>query len=580
MDIGIASGMTLPAPLRVALLVSFTGTPLARAVAAEAEAAGLPLSIYEAPYGQYAQALLDAGSGLDVHAPEAIILFVDTRTLMGELFFHPYRIDGDARRAWAADRCAELVALIEAARQRTSATIVVHNLEVPTHSPLGVLESAQAFGFHDAVRHCNALLAERYRQDRQVFVFDFDAFASRVGKDELFDHKLYYLGDLKLRARFLPALARAYLEFLKPLRQMTKKCLVLDCDNTLWGGVIGEDGMERIRLGPTPAGRPFWEFQQYIRALLDRGVILALNSKNNAEDALAVFRAHPHSVLKEGDFAATRINWEHKTDNLRALADELGIGTESMVFVDDDHAQRALVRSLMPEVTVVDLPEDSSLYVSTLMRLDAFSTLTLTEEDRQKGAMYAQEHERRVFQTSAPDMETYLRTLDMVVTIAPATRSTIPRIAQLTQKTNQFTMTSARYTEEDMGRLMEAGGHLVLALHLQDRFGDSGLTGVAVVERGAGEWRMDAFLMSCRILGRCVEEALLAAVLAEARAAGASAVIGLFISSAKNAPAKGFFERQGFVLQGVAEGRETWVYAMARPYPFPGVLKVQYAATP
>jgi len=323
---------------------------------------------------------------------------------------------------------------------------------------------------------------------------------------------MYYLADMRLDSRYMPDLCDAYLMYLKPFLSFIKKCIILDLDNTLWGGIIGEDGIGGIKLGPTPEGRPFMDFQKHLLSLFQRGVLLAIASRNNLEDALKAMREHPHMVLREEHFASMRINWDDKISNIKAIAEEINIGLDSMIFIDDDKTNRERVKKALPEVLVVDLPEDPALYARTLMEIDDFSTLQLTEEDRKRGEAYTAQRHRADLRKGA-DLSDYLESLKTVVKIGVANPATIGRIAQLTQKTNQFNMTTKRYLEADIVRKAESGHFLILSLGLKDKFEDMGIIGVAIVETAADAWRIDNFLMSCRAIGRKAEEAFLAGIL-------------------------------------------------------------------
>ena len=559
--------------INIALLASFTSRGIADVLHKQCQVVGIAPQIYVGGYNQYVQEILNAQSELYLSNPELVILFVDTRALLGEHFFLPYHISDDERRALIEEKFNELTTLVERIKQNSLAKILLHNFEIPAHSPLGILENKQQFGLVEALETLNFKLREQYKNDPRVFVFDYERFCAGHGKKQALDYKMYYLGDVKINPQLIPALCQEYLGYLKPLLSLNKKCLVLDCDNTLWGGVIGEDGLGGIRLGPTPEGRSFFEFQKYLLSLFQRGVVLAINSKNNLDDVMQVLREHPHMVLKEEHFAATRINWEDKASNMRALAKELNLGLDSFVFLDDERMNRELIRNLLPEVVVVDLPEDPAQYVRMIAELNEFNTLALTDEDKDRGKMYATERQRKELQTSLGDLNEYLKNLKTVVKLEKANALTIPRIAQLTQKTNQFNMTTRRYAQEEIERLAKDPNFMVISLSSQDRFGDNGLVGVAIVEKGIPQWRIDSFLLSCRIIGRRIEETLLAHIVQEAKSAGAEILKGEFISSKKNSPAKEFYKNNKFVL--VKDGdQQDWEYDLAVDYPFSDLIQV------
>ena len=554
--------------IKISILSSFTINGLKEVLFVKCCESGILPQFYIGNYNQYFQEILNPESELYKFTPDLIIIFIDTMTVWGEQYLMPYLISDKERKEWVGERTNEAQSLIQKIKERSSARILFHNFEIPLHSPLGILEGKQDFGFIEATEELNNSLRKSFKSDNQVFVFDYNSFCSKIGKQNIMDHKMYYLGDMKLGLEHMPALAREYLSFIKPMMFITRKCLVLDLDNTLWGGVIGEDGIEGIKLGPTPEGRPFLEFQRYILSLFNRGVILAINSKNNLNDVLNVFREHPYMILKEKHFSAMQINWDDKISNMKAIAEEINIGLESLVFIDDDKLNREMVKGALPEVYVVDLPEDTSLYVKTIMEINDFNTLQLTEEDKKKGEMYAAQKKRQEIKKSVTDITEYLRALETVVQIEKADQFTIPRISQLTQKTNQFNMTTKRYHEEDIRQFANSNKFLVVSAKVEDKFGDNGIAGVVIVEKEGERWVIDTLLFSCRVLGRKVEETLLAHIIEQAKKENCKTLVGEFISTKKNAPAKGFYENNGFRLMEKDNGKEIWEYDLRNDYPF------------
>ncbi len=558
--------------IKIAILSSFTSNGIKEALYVKCCALGIFPKIYVSEYNQYMQEILNPESGFYRSSPDLVVLFIDAMTLWGDDYFEPYRRSDASRKEWVSEKTGELESLIGAIKAQSSAKIILHNLAVPTHSPLGILENKQGFGFLEATEALNGSLRETFRSDRQVFLFDYDAFCASVGKHNLTDHKMYYIGDMKLSLNHMPALADKYIAYIKPLMSMTKKCLVLDLDNTLWGGVIGEDGIEGIKLGPTPDGRPFWEFQKYILSLFERGVILAVNSKNNFDDAIKAIREHPYMVLRENHFAAMRINWEDKISNIKSIAEEINIGTASLVFLDDDKLNQEMVRSAYPEVLVPVMPDDPSLYLKTLMEIDDFNSFQITDEDKNKGRMYAAQKQRKEIQTTATDLTEYLKQLETKITIEEATPFTIPRISQLTQKTNQFNMTTRRYLEEEIRAYSADAQVIVLSLKAEDKFGDNGITGVAIIKKGTTQWEIDSFLLSCRVLGRKIEDAFIAFIGEWARKEKATRLVGELIHTPKNAPARAFYQKIGFALREEDSGKTLWEYDLSREFPFPDFI--------
>ena len=561
--------------IRIAFLSSFTSKGIKEILNVKCCSVGILPEFYLGGYKQYAQEILETGSALYKFDPELTIVFVDIMDLLGETFFSSYRLSDDQRRGLVEEKYNALVSLITTLTRWNSGKIIFHNFEVPIYSPLGILENKQDFGIVEAIHTLNHKLVKKFRNDTLVFIFDYNSFCSRIGKRNVMDFKMYYLGDIKLSLRYLPELCNEYLSYIKPLMSMTRKCIVLDLDNTLWGGVIGEDGLEGIKLGPTIEGRSFWEFQKYLLSLYNRGVILAINSKNNPDDVLGVFKQHPYMVLKEEHFTSMQINWNDKVSNMKAIAEEISISLDSLVFIDDDKLNREMVRNVLPEILIVDLPEDPSLYLKKLIEIDDFNILQITDEDKKKGRMYVQQRQRARFQESVIDVSQYLKGLEMLVTIELANSFNIPRISQLTQKTNQFNMTTKRYLEEDIKRFALEDGFIVVCIKVEDKFGDNGIVGVVIVEKGVSKWKIDTFLLSCRIIGRRIEETILAYILELAREEKVETLIGEFIPTKKNVPAMDFYKNNGFGLVYKKKGVCTWEYKVVKVYSFPDFIKVE-----
>ena len=560
--------------IRISILASFTINGIKEILTVECCELGISPEFYIGSYNQYFQEILNPDSALYRFTPDVIIVFIDIMTIWGEQYFLPYLISEKDRMGWVDEKANEIQLLIKGMKEHSAAKILLHNFAVPLHSPLGILENKQEFGFIEATEELNNYLRDSFKLDSRVFIFDYNSFCSGIGKQNIMDHKMYYLGDMKLDLKHMPSLAREYLSYIKPILSLTKKCIVLDLDNTLWGGVVGEDGFEGIKLGPTPEGRPFLELQRYLLSLFHRGVILAINSKNNFDDAIKVIKEHPDMILKEQHFATMQINWNDKISNMKAISAALNIGMESLVFIDDDKLNREMVKGALPEVLVVDLPDDTSCYLKTLMEIDSFNTLHLTDEDRKKGEMYAAQKRRHEVMKVSTDITEYLKKLEIVVKIEKANPFTIPRISQLTQKTNQFNMTTKRYLDEDIKQFTISNNFLVISIKVEDRFGDNGITGVVIVEKECEKWRIDTFLLSCRVLGRKVDEVLLAYIIEQARKGDAKTLIGVFVHTKKNIPAKEFYKNNGFALIKKEEEMEIWEYDLRNDYPFLGYIRV------
>lgn len=322
-----------------------------------------------------------------------------------------------------------------------------------------------------------------------------------------------------------------------------KKCIVLDLDNTLWGGVIGEDGMDGLKLSLTPPGNSFIAFQQALLDQYNKGIILAINSRNNSDDAWEVIRNHPNMILKEHHFAASRMNWNDKASNIRELAKELNIGLDSMVFFDDDRTNRELVRSLVPEVEVPELPEDPAEYTRFFNSLNYFDSAVITDEDKMRGNLYVTERLRKEEEKQHENKEDFLKSLALELFVYRDDASCVPRLSQLTGKTNQFNILKKELSEDEINAFIASGDHVVYHAKLQDKFGDHGVVLFALVEKQKDTWHIKSLLMSCRVFGRDAEQAFFAALSQHAKDEGVHHITIAYKETEKNIPAKEFIEK-------------------------------------
>ncbi len=317
------------------------------------------------------------------------------------------------------------------------------------------------------------------------------------------------MGDIRITFDYIPFLAYDFMGYVKPMLSLNRKCIVLDLDDTLWGGIVGEDGFDGIKLDQTSIGSAYVEFQKYLLSLWQHGVILAINSKNNFEDAIKVIKEHPEMVLREENFASMQINWNDKAQNLKTISKNLNIGLDSIVYFDDDPINQERIKQELPEVLTVKLPTDPSEYVNILKRLNDFNVLQQTEEDLNRGKMYTQQLQRKELEKSVTNLDDFLKQLDIKVVIKEANQFTIPRISQLTLKTNQFNLTTKRYQEEDIIKYCGNPNMKVGCAQIEDKFGDNGITNAFIIEKNPDVWVIDTFLLSCRVIGRGVEDAII-----------------------------------------------------------------------
>jgi FkbH-like protein len=453
-------------------------------------------------------------------------------------------------------------------RKQTDGMILWHGFESPLYPSFGIWDSQIPVGQVGTFVDLNNFLRKALRSVPNAYYVDLNLCIARVGGKRFYDDRYWHIGRAPYSREALCEIASEDFKFIRSLKGKSRKCLVLDCDNVLWGGIIGEDGVLGIKLSKTYPGSPYYEFQQEVMNLYNRGILIALCSRNNAEDVWEVFRTHPDMVLKEEHIAAAEINWEDKATNLVKIAANLNIGLDSLAFADDSEFEVNLVRQAIPEVTVLHLPNDKTVeYRNILASCGLFDTLTISAEDRERGVMYKAEAQRKQLQGQASDLETYLRSLEMVVEVKFADNFTLARIAQLTQKTNQFNLTTRRYSEADIKKYMEAENADVLSLQLMDKFGDSGLVGVCILKYSEQKAVLDTLLLSCRVLGRGVEDVFVIQALKLAKRRGCEGVIGEFCPTKKNAQVKDFFPKQGFepFSPSSKDAMETYLFLMNKP---------------
>ena len=427
-------------------------------------------------------------------------------------------------------------------RRQTRAMILWFGFEMPVYPALGIAGSQLG-----AIGGLNQFIRETLQEQGNAYLIDSNLLLARVGRDRFYDARYWHLGRAPYGREALHQMAFEAFKYVRALKGRSRKCLVLDCDNVLWGGIIGEDSLAEIRLGKTHPGSAYWEFQNEVLDLYHRGVLLAVCSKNNEADVWDVFERHPDMVLRREHIAAARINWQDKAVNLREIAAELNLGLDSLVYVDDSEFEVHLVREMVPEVEVIHLPKDQA--VESRDRLAAcgwFETLNLSAEDARRGALYAAEAQREQLRTGSADLESYYTSLEMTLGIKFADDFSIPRIAQLTQKTNQFNLTTRRYSDLDIRQFSASDTADVISLRLTDRFGDAGIVGVAILTYESGTATIDTLLLSCRVLGRRVEDALLSQCIRLAAWRNCQTVKGVYRETAKNRQVRDFYRRHGF----------------------------------
>ncbi|HKB05169.1 MAG TPA: HAD-IIIC family phosphatase, partial [Gemmataceae bacterium] len=545
-------------PHRLAILRSFTVEPVVPLLRAAAFLAGIDLTVHVGDFNTYAQEILDANSTLYQFGPDTVLLAVQTRDVARDLWAGFAALELAAARA-AGDRVAAgFETWLNAFRANSPANLVIHTLEAPATVSHGLLDQQLADGQAEIIQDVNCSIRRAAGKLRGVYVLDYDALIARHGRLRWHDERKWLMMRMPLSAEGLSALAVEWLRVLHPLAGRVCKVLVTDLDNTLWGGVVGEDGPTGVRVGPEVTGAPYLAVQQVLLDLYHRGIILAVCSKNNEADALEVFKTHPGMIVKAEHFVAKRINWHDKAQNLREIAAELNVGLDSLAFLDDNPAERERVRGALPEVTVLDLPADSFGFATVVRECPLFERLVVSAEDRERGRHYAAQQQRTALREHAGSLEDYYRSLEQVVRVAPASASSVARVAQLTQKTNQFNLTTRRYGEAQIAERCADPEWDVHCVSVKDRFGDNGLVGVVMARAAGNVYEVDTFLLSCRVIGRTVETATLSVVAGRARDRGFTEVRGWFLPSKKNAPCKDVYPNHGFRAVAERDGGTLW----------------------
>jgi FkbH-like protein len=545
---------------RVAILRSFTVEPIVALLRADAFCSGIDLAVHIGDFNAYSQEILDPSSSLYSFVPDSVILAVRTPDIAPDLWVQYSDLSPEEIQRACERVSSSFEGCMRAFRELTSAALIAHNLEQPVRPSFGVLDAQPGTGQSEAIRQINRELSRHAGESRGIYILDYDALEARHGRQSWLDDRKYLTARLPISGENLIHLSREWLRFLVPLSGKIAKALVVDLDNTLWGGIVGEDGFAGIKLAPEYPGAAYQALQRVMLDLARRGILLAICSKNNPEDAMEVLESHPGMLLRPKHFAAMRISWSDKVQGLREIAAELNIGIDSLAFLDDNPVEREQVRASLPEVTVIDLPTNPFGYASTVLDCPVFERLSVSAEDTQRTAIYAKQRERASKELLFQSKEDFYRFLEQEVEIAPLSPETLGRISQLTQKTNQFNLTTRRYTEQQISEMSMGKGWHILSVRVHDRFGDQGLVGVSITHDERDTCEIDTFLLSCRVIGRTVETALLSAIAKAASARECTRLSGYFLPTKKNPPAENFYSRHGFQL--VSESSEGSLWAL------------------
>jgi len=546
--------------LRVAVLGTYTLSPLTDFLRLVGIRLGLDVQVYTPAFGQLHQEVLAEDTGLIRFQPDVVVIATrDGDLTLPEYSGEPERLVVNEAEQWAglARRVADV----------TGARVVMHNFALKSETPFGNLASQLPGSRLSMARSVNARLTKE-TLGSEVLVVDCDRLAGELGKQSWFSDKYWTVSKHAVSLGVQPTLALHTMAVVAASIGMTKKCLVVDLDNTVWGGVVGEVGIEGLVIGDGPAGESYLLFQEYIAAMVGRGVLLAVCSKNDEDLARRAFENHPGMHLQMTDVSCFVANWKPKHENIKTIAERLDIGLDSLVFMDDNPAERELVRQTLPEVDVITLPDHPSGYRKALASYPWFEVAAYTPEDARRTELYRTRAETATQLESAATLEAFYESLEMVAEFAPFNEMNIERSAQLVGKTNQFNVTTRRHSMAVLRGFMEDEATIAFVMRLKDRLADHGLVGVLVAVRDGDAMNIDTWLMSCRVIGRTVERAMAAHLCQEAERVGFTLLRGRYVPTSRNHLVANLYDDLGF--RRVAEeedGIVGWEYNLGKDGP-------------
>lgn len=506
--------------------------------------AGYDFEIYEALYGQIERELLDTTSGFYEFRPEFVILFQTPQKLLEQF----YLLNPSEKEHFSTQHIARITAYYQAIiTAHPSCKIVYANFPDYSDAVFGNYANKLAFSFEYQLRKLNVDLMQLSQMLPNFYLNDICKLHAHHGSAQFFDIRMYHVADTAYAIPILPVIAKNTMDVIRAILGDFKKCLILDLDNTLWGGVIGDEGVEGIEIGQLGMGKAYSAFQAWIKQLKMRGIILAVCSQNYEEVAKIPFLQHPDMILTLEDIAVFIANWKSKVENIQSIQQVLNINFDAMVFVDDDAYQRNLVRTYLPDICVPELPNDASEYTTFLANLNLFEVANYSEEDQARGEHYQEEMQRLQLKSTFTQESDYLINLEMSATILPFDTFTLPRVTQLIQRSNQFNLRTIRYSEEELQRLLHTDNAIPMAFSLHDKYGNYGVVSVVILKADTKDQLfIDTWIMSCRVLKRGLEDLVLTCLCNIAKNGGYNRLIGEYIPTNKNQLVSKHYEKMGF----------------------------------
>lgn len=501
----------------------------------------LRLEIFDPGLDQRFQELSTPSSLLSLFQPSLLFLYSSSQVLV-ERFG---AIETSLRDRFAETLLEETQQTVSMARSNGLNSFCFNTIPFITDSVFGQLGAHLPQAYQYQIRKYNYLVTEWASKETGISILDLEAISGEIGVASFFDSKLYYSSQAEISFAALPSVAVKLIQSILPQLGKTKKCIVLDLDDTLWGGIVGDDGLENLELGALGKGKVYAHFQKWLKELKNRGILLCICSKNEEAVALEVFEKHPDMILTREDIVSFKANWSPKSENLQAILQQLNISADSVVFLDDNPAERDLIRTAFPETTVPELPRDPALWLSFLTHLNLFETASYSETDKERTLLYQQETQRKE-SLKTQDLTSYLKGLEMKATLHELNAFTLPRVAQLTQRTNQFNLRTQRYTEEQISTLLKEGDK-GWAFSLSDKFGDYGIVSAVLLKPEKDSWFIDTWIMSCRVFGRGLEHLVFELLLKELKTDGKK-LKAEYVPTAKNKPVENLLPDLGFQL--------------------------------
>ena len=527
---------------KVAILGDCATQHIAVALKGWGAEAGLRFEVLDTDYNQIDAQTMDPQSEVYEFAPAWCVMANCT----DKLYEHYCLFPAGNRSQFAETMRDRIVTVWQRLATNCAARVLQFNFPAWDDRIFGDFGAKTPDSFAFQLRKLNYLLSESAAAHKNVFIVDLEGLQARLGENAVRDAKMYCIAKMPFRTDFLPFIAKQITDLILAASGSFKKCVVLDLDNTLWGGVIGDDGLDGIQIGELGLGHAFSAFQMWLKELKNRGIILCVCSKNNDDTAREPFLKHPEMVLRLEDISVFVANWEDKAGNIRHIQQTLNIGMDSIVFLDDNPFEREVVRSLITGITVPELPENPEEYVDYLRSLNLFETASYSEDDKLRTQQYQAEAQRVSLQNACGSYDDYLQGLEMVAEAKPFDRFHFPRIAQLTQRSNQFNLRTVRYTEQEIAAITEDDRFVTLYFTLKDKFGDHGLISTVIMEKQADTLFVSTWLMSCRVLKRGMEEFIVNKMLSTAASLGYQTVIGEYLKTPKNAMVANIYEKLGF----------------------------------